>query len=146
MGHPSVGTEADIAKREEERKKLESLRLSVSHLEPHVLTLSEMETWGYITEIPPGEGGERPSEEGAVQNCERCHEPFQVKRKDEADTCVFHWGRRFSNKQNGVPYMCIYLSLQKLMRVTHRREEKSVDMLLQDRRRTGLFHWTARIL
>lgn len=101
ISHFSVGTQNDIAKREEEKKKLESLKLTTSHLASYVLTLEQMETWGYMTEIPEGEGGSRPSEEGATQKCERCAEPFLVKRKDEADECAFHWGKRFTNKQNG---------------------------------------------
>jgi len=101
ISHLSVGTQADIVKRAEEKKKLESLQITVSHLEHHVLTLDEMRSWGYIAEIPPGEGGSCPSDEGAVQKCERCGEQFQVKRKEEADECVYHWGRRFTSKADG---------------------------------------------
>ena len=101
ISHPSVGTNAEITKREEDKKKLESLRLTTTHLEPYIMTLEQMETWGYIVQIPEGEGGSRPSEEGYVQTCERCAEPFMVKRKEEADECVFHWGRKFATRQNG---------------------------------------------
>ncbi|THH32887.1 hypothetical protein EUX98_g1291 [Antrodiella citrinella] len=101
ISHPSVGTNADIARRIEEKKALDSLKITTTHLEHHVLTLDEMRTWGYITEIPPGEGGSCPSDEGAVQKCERCGDQFQVKRKEEADECVYHWGRKFMNKANG---------------------------------------------
>jgi hypothetical protein len=60
-----------------------------------------MRTWGYIVEIPEGIGGERPSEEGSIQKCERCNEQFQVKRQGEAEECTFHWGKPFTSKANG---------------------------------------------
>lgn len=100
-GHPSVGSEADVLAREEMRKKVAALRLSAAQLEPYVLSLDAMRTWGYVVEVPPGPGGERPHEEGAVMTCERCAQKFQVKRREEADECRFHWGRPFSSKVNG---------------------------------------------
>ncbi|CCM03185.1 uncharacterized protein FIBRA_05307 [Fibroporia radiculosa] len=99
--HPSVGSEGEVAARAEARKKLEALRLTVAQLEPHVLSLEEMRKWGYIVEIPPGPGGERPTELGAVKTCERCVQPYMVKKPDDADECVFHWGRLFSSKASG---------------------------------------------
>lgn len=99
--HPSVGTESDIATREEARKKIDALRLTASHLEHHVLSVDDMKKWGYIVEIPSGVGGDRPSEEGSVKTCERCGQPFKVKRRDEADQCLYHWGKPFSTKANG---------------------------------------------
>ncbi|EKM59227.1 uncharacterized protein PHACADRAFT_113612 [Phanerochaete carnosa HHB-10118-sp] len=99
--HPSVGTEEEVAKRAEERKKLQSLKIMPSNLDPYILSPEQMRTWDYVVEIPPGPGGERPSEEGAVMKCERCGQPFKVKRMEEADECVFHWGKPFSSKTNG---------------------------------------------
>ena len=101
--HPSVGTEGDIAKRAEERKKLNALRLTAEQLEPYVMSLDEMRKWGYIVEIPTGEGGSRPSEDGSVKTCERCSSAFKVKRREEAsmDECVYHWGKAFSAKASG---------------------------------------------
>ena len=90
-----------MTKRAEEKKKLAALRLTVDQLEPFVLSLEEMRQWGYVVDVPPGPGGDRPSEEGSVKTCERCGQPFQVKRQEEADECVFHWGRPFSSKANG---------------------------------------------
>ncbi|KAI0702903.1 ribonuclease H-like protein, partial [Cytidiella melzeri] len=101
INHPSVGTEADIAQREEEQKKLHSLRLTVAHIEPYVLTEDQMRKWSYIVDIPEGPGGDRPSEEGSIQKCDRCNQQFQVKRQEEADECVFHWGKPFTSKANG---------------------------------------------
>lgn len=101
MSHPSVGTQEQIVKREAEKQKLQSLQLTTSQLEIYVLSVEEMRMWGYITEIPDGDGGSKPSEEGAVQKCERCSQPFQVKRKEEAEECVHHWGRKFTSKRDG---------------------------------------------
>ncbi|KAI0832387.1 ribonuclease H-like protein [Trametes gibbosa] len=100
-GHASVGSEADVLAREEMRKKVAALRLSAAQLEPYVLSLDEMRMWGYVVEVPPGPGGDRPHEEGAVMTCERCAQKFLVKRREEADECRFHWGRAFSSKVNG---------------------------------------------
>ncbi|RPD67194.1 ribonuclease H-like protein, partial [Lentinus tigrinus ALCF2SS1-6] len=101
MSHPSVGTEAEVLAREEMRKKMQSLKLTAAQLEPYVLTLDELKQWGYIIEIPPGPGGDKPHEEGSIKTCERCTEKFMVKRRDEADHCRFHWGKPFSSKVNG---------------------------------------------
>lgn len=100
--HPSVGTVAEVVKREEDKKKLAALRLTKSQLERHVLSLDHMRQTGYIVEIPSGVGGERPSEEGSVKTCERCSKPFKVKRMEEADECVFHYGRVRTIRENGM--------------------------------------------
>lgn len=99
--HPSVGTAGDIAAREEAQKKLDTFQLKPSHLQPFVLTVEEMNTWGYVTETPPGVGGDQPSEEGRVMDCERCRQPFKVKAMNEADQCLYHWGRAFTKTHNG---------------------------------------------
>lgn len=101
IGHPSVGTEGEIVKREEEQRKLQALKLTVEQLEPYILTLGELLEWGYIVDIPDGPGGDCPSEEGNLQKCERCNEQFQVKRKEQADQCNYHWGKPFTSKAHG---------------------------------------------
>lgn len=101
FSHPSVGTDGDIKARKEAQKELDSLHLTLSQLEPYVLTIDEMKQWEYVVEIPSGVGGDKPSEEGSIQKCQRCNEPFKVKRMEEADECIFHWGRRYTTKTNG---------------------------------------------
>ncbi|KAL4241936.1 REXO1/REXO3 family protein [Abortiporus biennis] len=101
ISHPSVGTQSEVIAKEEDRKKMESLRLTSSHLEAYVLSMDQMKTWGYIVEIPEGVGGDRPSEEGSIKKCERCKQPFKVKRREEADECIYHWGKAFSRTENG---------------------------------------------
>lgn len=98
-----MGTEGDLAKRAEERKKLNALRLTAEQLESYVISLDQMRKWGYIVDIPTSEGGSRPSEEGSVKTCERCSSAFKVKRREEASMaeCVYHWGKPFSTKASG---------------------------------------------
>ena len=90
-----------IQKRKEESEKLRSLKVSGKHLTPLVMTIETMKTLEYITEIPEGPGGTNPSEEGKVKQCERCSKQFIVRRKGEAEECVFHWGRLYTKKVNG---------------------------------------------
>ncbi|KZT20361.1 ribonuclease H-like protein [Neolentinus lepideus HHB14362 ss-1] len=101
VSHPSVGTEQDLVERAEKRKSLESLQLTREYLEPLMLSLDDMQKWGYITEIPEGPGGDKPSEEGNTMKCERCRQQFLVKRLELADECTFHWGRPYSKQVNG---------------------------------------------
>ncbi|KAI0081741.1 ribonuclease H-like protein [Panus rudis PR-1116 ss-1] len=115
VSHPSVGTNAEVAAKEEARKKLAALRLSTSQLEPYVMTKDELEHWGYIVDIPLGVGGEKPSEEGSIQKCERCGTQFKVKKMEEADQCVYHWGRprivRTSGEKQRI-YTCCSRSME----------------------------------
>lgn len=101
ISHPSVGTEDEIRARAEAKKSLESLQLSKSLLEPLVHSKDCLSKWGYIVDIPPGEGGREPSLEGKVSKCERCAQPFQVKRMEEAEQCTYHWGRALMTRVNG---------------------------------------------
>jgi len=44
-----------------------------------------------------GPGGESPSADGKLLNCERCKTPYIVRSLDHnaaiANACTFHWGR-----------------------------------------------------
>ena len=101
VGDPTVGTEGDLAARIEAKKSLQSLRLTTSHLQSYLLSREDMITWGYVVDVPEGPGGDKPSEEGGVMKCERCKQPKQVRRMEEAEECVYHWGRLLSRKVNG---------------------------------------------
>jgi RNA exonuclease 1 len=101
IGDPTVGTESDLAARIEAKKALQSLLLTTSHLERYLLSKEEMITWGYVIGIPEGPGGDKPSEEGGVMKCERCKQPKQVRRMEEAEECVYHWGRLLTKKVGG---------------------------------------------
>ena len=100
-GDPTVGTDGDLAARIEAKKSLQSLRLTTSHLKPYLLSREDMVTWGYVVDIPEGPGGDKPSEEGGVMKCERCKQPKQVRRMEEAEECVYHWGRLLTKKVSG---------------------------------------------
>lgn len=101
VGDPTVGTEGDLAARLEAKKAIQSLRLTSSHLQAYLLTKEEMSTWGYVVDIPEGPGGDKPSEEGGVMKCERCKQPKQVRRMEEAEECIYHWGRLLTKKVAG---------------------------------------------
>lgn len=99
-----------MQRRRETREKLKTLAVTRKQLEPHVMPIETMKHWGFVTEIPDGPGGSNPSEEGRLKTCERCSKIFVVKRKEEADTCVFHWGRARMNKVGGVSLLvCVLL-------------------------------------
>jgi RNA exonuclease 1 len=93
INHPSVGTEGEIAARAEVQNALTSLQLSGDLLESLVHPVSMLQEWGYFMDIPPGEGGSEPSIEGKIAKCDRCIQYFVVKRMEEADNCVYHWGK-----------------------------------------------------
>jgi RNA exonuclease 1 len=101
LSHPSVGTEAELATRAESLKSLDSLRLTRTLLAPYVHLTTDLIQWGYFVEIPDGPGGLEPSLEGKIANCERCGQPFMVKRQELADECIYHWGKPYTTKVNG---------------------------------------------
>lgn len=106
--HDSVGTEGDVQEKKDKKAAISSIKLTRALLEPYILSEEEMKTWGYFTEVPQDPGGSNPSSEGKTAKCERCTQPFQVKRKDEADSCSFHWGKPFSRQIVG---SCKFLGL-----------------------------------
>ena len=101
VSHPSVGTEAEIIARAEAQNSLESLHLSRELLEPLVHSVDELKTWGYFLDMPPGPGGDQPSSEGMTAKCDRCAQYFQVKRKETAEKCTYHWGKPYSTQVDG---------------------------------------------
>lgn len=60
--------------------------------------------YGYIVDIPEGDGGSSPSEEGKVKECERCRNQFIVKKLSEASECTFHWGKPYTMRLNGLSF------------------------------------------
>lgn len=101
ISHPSVGTEEDLVARAESRKKLDDLQVTRLLLKPIVMSLEAMETWGFITEVPEGLGGDQPSAEGKITQCDRCTQSYMIKNKPTAEECQYHWGRLFTHKVNG---------------------------------------------
>ncbi|KAI6105789.1 ribonuclease H-like protein [Pisolithus sp. B1] len=101
ISHPSVGTEGDIAARIESQKQLSELRLTRTIVQQLVMTVETMKYWGYITEVPHGEGGSRPDAKNQVKQCERCSRSFTVRKDPKKDECYYHWGRPFTKSING---------------------------------------------
>lgn len=102
VSHISVGTEDEVKAKVEAKKSLQSLQLSKDLLEPLIHSKEDLIKWGYIVDIPPGEGSREPSLEGKVTKCERCAQPFQVKRMEEAEECTFHWGKALMTRVAGM--------------------------------------------
>ncbi|KAF5322365.1 hypothetical protein D9619_000791 [Psilocybe cf. subviscida] len=101
INHPSVGTEADLVERAETQKSLNALRLSSDILKPLIHSVSDLEKWGYIVNIPPGVGGDLPSMLGRIVKCDRCVQYYLVKPLEETETCIYHWGRPYTTKSGG---------------------------------------------
>ncbi|KAF7332085.1 Exonuclease domain-containing protein [Mycena kentingensis (nom. inval.)] len=101
VSHASVGTELGIAERAAALKTRKSLRLTRSNVEHLILSREDLETWGYIVEIPEGIGGIEPSRQDKLEKCDRCGKAFQVKRRDEAEECFYHWGKPWSRSSGG---------------------------------------------
>ncbi|KAG0709725.1 ribonuclease H-like protein [Suillus ampliporus] len=101
ISHPSVGTEEDLVARAESRKKLDNLRVTRDILKPVVMSLEDMQTWGFIAEVPEGLGGDQPSADGKIVQCERCTQSYMVKSNPASEECLYHWGRLFTHKVNG---------------------------------------------
>jgi len=99
--HPSVGTEADVVARAQAKNSLAAFRLSASVLDSHVLSVPDLEKWGYITAVPEVPGGERPSMTGSVVKCERCPEMFMVSPEFDPNACRHHWGKPYTRSVNG---------------------------------------------
>ncbi|KAF9057654.1 Rexo1 protein [Panaeolus papilionaceus] len=101
INHPSIGTDGDLTRRAEEKKALESLKLSAELLEPLIHSVSDLKTWGYFVEIPLGPGGDAPSLEGKIAKCERCTQYYVVKPLQETGNCTYHWGKPYTTRVNG---------------------------------------------
>ncbi|KAG1752704.1 ribonuclease H-like protein [Suillus paluster] len=93
--HLSVGTEEDLAARAESRKKLDNLRVTRDLLKPLVMSLEDMQSWGFITEAT------NRVPEGKIIQCERCTQSYMVKSNPTSEECHHHWGRLFTHKVNG---------------------------------------------
>ncbi|KAF9247301.1 ribonuclease H-like protein [Melanogaster broomeanus] len=99
--HPSVGTEDQITARIEAQKKFDELRLTRSVLTNLLMTTDTMQQWGYILEIPEGEGASKPNALGQVTKCDRCGQSYMICSSPTQDECTYHWGKPFSRTING---------------------------------------------
>jgi len=72
--------------------------------------------------VPDELGGTQPSSEGKTTKCERCGQVFVIKRKNEADKCIYHWGRPHTARINGEKtriYTCCSRSVSDSEGCTH---------------------------
>jgi RNA exonuclease 1 len=60
-----------------------------------------MRKWGYIIDMPNIPGGTKPSLVGHIMTCERCSQPYMVKSKEQAEECLYHYGKQFTRNVNG---------------------------------------------
>jgi RNA exonuclease 1 len=88
--HASVGTEADIVARAKLKTAVDSLDLKPQHIEPHIMSLDDLQKWGYFISIPPGPGGDEPSQEGKPATCERCNQVYVVRKDPDMTECSYH--------------------------------------------------------
>lgn len=117
----SVGTEEELSTRIENQKKLEKLHLSRENLEHLVHSVEELQKWGYFVDVPPGRGGDEPSIEGKVVRCDRCPQYYLVKRFEEAEKCVYHWGKPYTTRIGGKFHITILVPTLILMSFTANR-------------------------
>ena len=61
-------------------------------LENLVLFEADPVRWGYITVLPSGPGGTRPTKEG-IAKCDRCNQSFLIKVNPSDDECLYHYGK-----------------------------------------------------
>lgn len=54
-------------------------RLTLERVERYLPSRETLDKYGYMTEVPPGEGGVRETEEGAVRKCDRCGTEYLVR-------------------------------------------------------------------
>ncbi|KAF9534224.1 ribonuclease H-like domain-containing protein [Crepidotus variabilis] len=101
LNDSSVGTEDEIASRAEAQKQIECLRLTQDNLRHLIHTVDELQKWGYFIDVPPEEGGTQPSAEGKIVRCDRCPQYYLAKRLEEADQCIYHWGRPYMTRIGG---------------------------------------------
>ncbi|KAJ7276489.1 Rexo1 protein [Mycena haematopus] len=99
--HPSVGTEEEVIARAEALKTRKSLRVTRANVEHLIVSAEDLKIWGFILDIPEGVGGDQPSLENKISKCDRCGKDFLVKRKDEADGCIYHWGKPITRTAGG---------------------------------------------
>lgn len=125
-----MGTEDELAARAEARKSLRSLRLTRAHLDPLLHSPAILENAGYMVRVPDEPGGTLPSSEGQTTKCERCGQVFVIKRKNESDTCIYHWGRPRTTRINGIVYFLAHIV--SLMRFS-RRKDAHILLLFQVR-------------
>ncbi|GAA5893502.1 hypothetical protein JCM8208_000817 [Rhodotorula glutinis] len=99
-----TGTLEDEAVRLAKAAEEEKGRLTARRVAKFVHPVETLRRFDYPVELPPGPGGDRPSEEGNVRKCDRCTAEFTVRGDLDSDgrqACQYHFGRMVTEKIGG---------------------------------------------
>lgn len=73
------GTLEEEAIRLKAAEEFEKGRLTTERVRKFVSKKEILENYDYMIEVPPGRGGEEPTEEGNVRKCDRCGTEWGVR-------------------------------------------------------------------
>ncbi|TNY24706.1 Rexo1 protein [Rhodotorula diobovata] len=99
-----TGTLEEEAERLAKAAEDEKGRLTRKRVAKFVHPVDKLRQFDYPVELPPGPGGDRPSEEGNMRTCDRCKKDFTVRGDLDSDgrqACQFHFGRMVTEKIGG---------------------------------------------
>ena len=83
-----TGTLEDDLDREKRRTEAEKGKLTRTRITRYVSSKELLAKYDYMLQVPDGEGGDQPTEEGNLRKCERCKEEWTVRRElDQVCTC-----------------------------------------------------------
>ncbi|KTW25714.1 hypothetical protein T552_03326 [Pneumocystis carinii B80] len=84
---------------------LEHMNISLSDLEKYILNNDQLQTAGYILEIPVP----KTQSTDIFLHCDRCNMPFSIDKNNTYTKCNYHWGKliKTSYEQNKI-YSCCY--------------------------------------
>lgn len=97
--HPSLGTQSTYLAAQASLLAAASSPLTPEAIQPFVLSLDDLNKWGYLTSIPSTIGNSHPTSEGEESFCSRCDQSFTVPVGgldgiEILQKCWFHHGRR----------------------------------------------------
>ncbi|GAA5915383.1 uncharacterized protein JCM6883_006819 [Sporobolomyces salmoneus] len=100
-----TGTMEEWDSKQKEREEKERGRLTRERVEDFVHDVETLRRFGYLLEVPEGEGGDIPNETGQKRECDRCKNEFVVKEEldqNDREACSYHYGKMISEKIGGV--------------------------------------------
>lgn len=107
--HPSLGIQSKYLAAQAVLLAEQSSPFKPEIVARFVLSPEDLVKWTYLVEIPAGQGGDRPTEEGKERQCNRCDKAFIVPiggisgtSKSEGETCWHHHGRKRWGKDDGI--------------------------------------------
>ena len=99
-----TGTLEQDAERRARAAEEERSRLTAGRVEKYLAGRRDLEMYGYVVEVPEGEGGGQETEEGVVRKCERCGVDYLVHAdlsEQDKVACSYHFGRQIMEKIKG---------------------------------------------